>query len=476
MSLTGKNRNVILICLDTVRKDYFDDYASHLRENSDLSFENCRAASSWSVPSHGSMVSGKLPHQHGVHKYNQDFSSIDLEDSLFGDLVGYNICGVSANAFASATFGFDVFFDELQYMPSSKFLRGHDPIDFFHNYNGSPGAEKYISYIANCFKHENTIGGLFNGVLYKLTNYVKGTRIPNVTDDGGKRVLKSARSQTRDQKEPFFQFINMMDAHAPFSPHVWLDDEINSAPTDWFTGNIPFGSEVNLNGRKKQLEEDILHYRNIYTASIEYLDRIVFNYISDIADETNRETTVIITSDHGQNLAYPSDGDMIGHKGSISDGLLHVPLEIFNPPQKHKHKHTDFFSHLDLRRLINNLAQGDSAEIKRNKIPAERIGSQGTDNNDLTNEQQKYWGRGIRCVYKGPEKIEWDSIGNRKKYRIDDACSQLEMKSIDDIPEWAKDVFSEDLNEYITNQINSADQYTDVDEGTKKRLRKLGYL
>jgi len=54
-------RNVVVICLDTVRKDYFDRYAPRLQDRADVIYDQCRAVSSWSVPSHASMFDRGAP-------------------------------------------------------------------------------------------------------------------------------------------------------------------------------------------------------------------------------------------------------------------------------------------------------------------------------------------------------------------------------------------------------------------------------
>ncbi|WP_435159099.1 alkaline phosphatase family protein [Haladaptatus sp. DFWS20] len=63
----SKPRNVLLVCLDTVRADVFGEHANCLHRMADVSFTQCRAASSWTIPSHASMFTGQLPSVHGVH-------------------------------------------------------------------------------------------------------------------------------------------------------------------------------------------------------------------------------------------------------------------------------------------------------------------------------------------------------------------------------------------------------------------------
>jgi hypothetical protein len=46
------------------------------------------------------MLTGTLPHKHGVHTHNFDFSTIDTEETFLGPLEDYETIGVSANEFA----------------------------------------------------------------------------------------------------------------------------------------------------------------------------------------------------------------------------------------------------------------------------------------------------------------------------------------------------------------------------------------
>ncbi|MFC7114632.1 glycosyltransferase [Natronoarchaeum sp. GCM10025703] len=114
-------RNVALIILDTVRKDYFDKHAPRLTALSDVSFSECRAASSWSTPSHASIMTGELPSQHGVHTHNKSFTTIDPNTAFTAELSHHTAC-ISANAFASTEFGFDQFFDDFISVSTDKYF------------------------------------------------------------------------------------------------------------------------------------------------------------------------------------------------------------------------------------------------------------------------------------------------------------------------------------------------------------------
>lgn len=106
-------RNVALVCLDSVRKDVFDEFSPRLQGRASLSFLQARAASSWTVPSHASVLTGELPHEHGVHIDDRDYAAITRSATFFDPLAEHQALGASANVFASESFGFDVLFDEF---------------------------------------------------------------------------------------------------------------------------------------------------------------------------------------------------------------------------------------------------------------------------------------------------------------------------------------------------------------------------
>jgi len=73
------------------------------------------------------MLTGTLPHQHGVHTHNLDFSTISTEETFLDLLTDYKTLGVSANGFASSDFGFDEHFDEfVDIDPINRFPEGID--------------------------------------------------------------------------------------------------------------------------------------------------------------------------------------------------------------------------------------------------------------------------------------------------------------------------------------------------------------
>lgn len=120
-------RNVVLIVLDAVRKDYFDRFAPRLQELTDVSFEQCRSASSCSTPSHGSILTGELPHETGVTYFDVQYDGIEASDTFLESLPAHRTFGVSANVWASRETGFGTYFDEfVEVSPYRRFQEGLD--------------------------------------------------------------------------------------------------------------------------------------------------------------------------------------------------------------------------------------------------------------------------------------------------------------------------------------------------------------
>ena len=142
------NRNIAVLVLDSVRKDFFNEYAERIQNKSSLSVHRAYAPSSWSTPSHASMFTGKLPFQHGIHTYHRSFDDLQQEEIFHTQLSDYSTLGVSANVFAGSTYGFDKFFDSFtDVSPAQRFPSGLDPTEF---------EDEYLQYAISALLEPNT--------------------------------------------------------------------------------------------------------------------------------------------------------------------------------------------------------------------------------------------------------------------------------------------------------------------------------
>lgn len=475
-------RNIVFIILDSIRKDYFDTYATQIQKWSDISFLQCRAASSWSVPSHASMLTGLLPHQHELHadSFSKGVTFRDIQGkTVIDELDGYCTVGLSANPYANSSFGFDTLFDEFHNYVShaSAFPEGLSPYRLSQQTVDS-GIRKIPALFRACLSHRHPTRSLLNVIWSKVDIDTSELPVPNLFDDGTKPIIKDALRLATQQEKPFFMFMNLMDGHSPFKNNVRYNQSLHSVPDSWCSDTL---HNWEINKDQKATAEYFSNYRELYAAAIDYMDRHVGQFIDRVQSETNRETTVIVTADHGNNLGYSVEDSLIHHVGSMSEGITHVPLEIVNPPEGYPNTVTNFYSHLSLPVLLQDIAQERSFTNREcaDGVPAETIGMSGTgdprNHREFEKKEFKYWDRMIRCVYTGNEKVEWDTVGRWFRYRLDKKrpCWQEQLEK-DNNRKDDTDHFEIPAGEYKQSVSSEADiQQTEAD---LTRLRQLGYI
>jgi len=453
-------RNIVLICLDSVRKDIFDQVAVRTQELADLSFDNCRAASSWSVPSHASMISGSLAHEHNVTTHSRSFSSLSIEDTIFEDLKEYRTLGVSGNVYAGPSYEFDEYFD--RFFTLQRGIRFPDALNpYTESYNLS--ARGLLTYLRDCIKYSNTFESLVNGFSGFLDAVTSIS--PRIFDEGARPGLNLTRKELQNGTEPLFIFLNLMESHIPYQPARYLNTEFYDVPRDWSSDEKSVWELI-----EGEYDEQYWNRRNqLYRATVDYLDRC----ISDFVDSISEDTTIIVTADHGDNLGTEIDEGLANHKSSLSEGLLHVPLYIINSPEI-DNQTGQYLSQLSLPQLIEGCRDGYIPDLTRDRAFAELAGMSAGPDPEVGYE---YHDRAIRCAYYKDEKIVWDSLGNCTKYSIeqDGMNWQCHSCNLDQPPLWATERFGNEISNFKTDAVESRERVA-LDQSTAERLEELGYL
>ncbi|WP_049972441.1 sulfatase-like hydrolase/transferase [Haladaptatus cibarius] len=468
---TSTPRNVVVVCLDTVRADFFSQYAKRLQRLADVSFTQCRVVSSWTVPSHASMFTGKLPSEHGVHTHNRRFDSIPREETFLADL-DHATFGVSANAFVSSTYGFDSWVDELSEIEPKHRYPEATSLNEVGKETDATGVKKYTEYLQQAVKHDHPVLSLKNTAFGYLHAMTKTGPISKQVDDGGSAVVRTAKQHIDSIDEPYFGFCNLMDAHTPLHPCKWFDSSLNDVPDSWTSSQYDVWELMDESER----HDEYWHLREqVYGATIEYLDRILAEFVHDVLDSGGRETTIVVTADHGENHGTEADDFLANHKSSLSEGLLHVPLLLINPPEGYDKEEDGYVSQLDFGDLVVGLANGETPDVFRDRFPAELVGmSAGPE----PPENREYWDRMIRCVYDGTKKTVWDSLGTRTEYELDpDRLSwQKRVETGEGTPEVEPDFFDTPVAEAKATAAADKNDGTKIDSATESRLEELGYL
>ncbi|WP_435317060.1 sulfatase-like hydrolase/transferase [Haloarchaeobius sp. TZWSO28] len=485
------DRNLVVVCLDTVRKDFFDRYATRLRANADVSFEQCRAASCWSVPSHASMLTGRLPSEHGATAASPQFDALDPGGTLRADLPDHHFLGVSSNIYAGSAYGFDHLFDE--FVDVTRDHRYPDALDVptYTKTATEPGLSRYLAVLRACVGHDRPVRSLANAAAAQVDQLwdTGPFDFPAPFDDGAVSARRATVERVREHDEPVFAFVNLMEGHEPHRDTLRYDRDLYDVPRGWRSDDLQTWDAVNPDD---ETTRELQHYRDVYGASIEYLDRQVSRFVDEVQAATDRETTVVVTADHGENLAFDADDGHLGHITSLTEGVLHVPLLVFNAPDGvgmddgSTRVETGYVSHLELPRLLAGLAAGELPDVTAERIPAEVLAI--TPGNDpLEAADPEYWTRRLRVVYEGDTKYEWDSLGGEYAVSLDpaDPCWQsrevLGDGTVDEgdastaIPSWAREQFPVALDDVALTAPAGDDDGDGVSDDVKDRLADLGY-
>lgn len=454
-------RNIVLIILDSVRKDYFDSHAKRLQQRADVSFERCYAPSSWSVPSHASIFTGKLPHEHDVHSYGFDYSSAGT--TVFEELDNTSLC-VSGNSAVAKKFGINRFFDEcyafegnIEYSPRS--------MSFREIPNDHDGLHRYLTYLRLAYGKKKLIPSILNGLYIKINSLFAGRSIPRIGDFGADQLIRFSLEQVQETEEPFILFNNFNDAHFPMENFLRLDSSVEYGwpPTDFLGSSLRDTDPDSVSENRERFKRDLENYRELYAANIRYLDEQIDAYIDELQNCTDGETTVIVTADHGEELLLEGERDF-GHL-DFSTALLHVPFIVINCDGPDISELTTLLDTSQIIRSVNE--EGIVPNVSRSVVPAERIGM--VFGNE---EDPEYWSRGVRTVYFDNERFEWDTLGRNSRLQVKTSMDRNREPA--EIPEWARDEFSIDLDTYVEQQKS---KFMDIgaSEETKRRLEELGY-
>jgi Arylsulfatase A and related enzymes len=221
--------NIVLIIADTLRKDY----SSKLDKLLEIGFnkiDNAFTPSPWTLPAHVSMFTGLLPYFHGVHEYYgvndfvEDYSKLGkLAMNKFDNLISllrdenYKTIGISANAFITPTFGFTFHSNYLVPFPPLTIMddKLRSLLDKYYSRYKSR-----IKLLSDLIK-EMKLDEINLAIKYKLfSNFLRNYLYhrSRILHKGCNLILKKLRQIKLDDR--FFLFINVMEAHEPYSKEV----------------------------------------------------------------------------------------------------------------------------------------------------------------------------------------------------------------------------------------------------------------
>lgn len=308
--------NVVLAVLDTLRRDRVSAYGYErettpafdaFAENATL-FEDAVSQSSWSIPAHASLFTGKYPSEHGATTVRP---VLRANRTLATELsrTGYETYAISPNVYIRPTTGFARGFDE------------------FHTESRFEAAEQFASRFGAALNTLTATPRLrrplergFNR--WRFRGPETGTVPPREYG-----VCRRVRSVLDRAEEPFFLFVNLPHAHLPRSPasehrRRFVADDL---PCDTVVTN----ERAHTFGRHTMDSRAMDAMSHLYDADVRTLDdRLRELLLALEGAECRGETLVALTADHGEHLG---EHGLVGHQHSVFDPVVSVPLAVDFP-------------------------------------------------------------------------------------------------------------------------------------------------
>ena len=329
--------NVVWIVLDTVRADHvssygydrettpqFDAFAADATQYTDAVTQGV-----WSIPSHGSLFTGKYPTAHGATTIEPVLRDEQTVAELLGE-AGYETYAVSANEYVRPLTGFGRGFDEFHTLSR---MRAPQPL--------VDRLAPVINRLASLPDARCPAERLFNG-LRKCNATTTGLDGPSEdgTVDRVEDVLGRATS-------PFFLFANLMDCHLPRSPaprHAerFVDDDLADV-------EVVANERAHTFGDVEMDQQAVRKMRQLYDADLRTMDDRLGALLDALeAAGVLDDSLVIIASDHGENLGEFSQ---FGHQFNVFDSVTSVPLVVQYPDGGPDH----VGEQVELRRLFHTV-------------------------------------------------------------------------------------------------------------------------
>ena len=306
--------NVLLLLLDTVRAQSLSLYGRTRLTSPCLerfaaqgtTFDLAFAAAPWTLPSHGSLFTGRWAHELQVTWTR----SLDTRwPTLAGVLAarGYATAGFAANVnFASYESGLQRGFQWYEDYPVS--LRSAFEASSFGRIIYPP-----VRQLAR--------RALRRAPLLWRVQLPLPRRLPSADHMNAALLAWLDRTDHR----PFFAFVNYMDAHHPFTP------------PDSFAGmsrllrpRRPIPDAWRNEPRQPLTPADARVRLDRYEGSIAYLDSELCSLVVQLEQRgLLANTLVVITADHGHEFA--EHGAIVDHGNSLYRPSLHVPLVLHYP-------------------------------------------------------------------------------------------------------------------------------------------------
>ena len=388
---SDKPYNVLLISLDTTRKDHLSCYG-YPRETSpnlddlardSLQFDRAVGVSNWTLPAHASMLTGLYPTTHGAH-----WAGLLEEDDE---------PRVPAGALAKSCDTLAEVLDEAGY---------------------------------------RTGGIVANHWLRKSMHFDQGfehydDRLPNPPPEppppyrqADEIIEETLAWLAQEDERPFFLFLNLLDPHAPFNPPPPFNARYRSnkkGPVlrSW---GIQFYTEtvnlVNLHNRPLSPRTQQLFF-NRYDAEIAFLDHELGRLFDWLREEGLYDhTLILVTADHGESFG---EHGLMAHGVGLYEPEVAVPMLIKLPYSERTGRVDYGVQHVDIFPTVLDVLDHPDPPLVQGQTMLEPIERDLYVEEYICDRMARMWPRVNKrqwALYRGDLKLLADSTGHMELYDL----------------------------------------------------------
>jgi len=463
VTILTQRPSVIMISIDTMRADHLSCYGyernttPHIDRlaSESLIFKRAYATSSWTLPSHASLMTGCYPSMHNAHRAEHtkppyfctklSDDNVTIAEILSG--YGYDTAGIIAGTFCKAFFGlgqgFNFYDDNLDPWGGERSAHAINELAFawLNNRETQLAQQKFL---------------LFNITL------------------------------------PVFLFIHYFDPHQSYMPpapfdtlYPGRDDTVIYAHTSASAASYKekeLGLLTDVIKRKHELTlKEKNHLLALYDGELSFVDDAVGKLMEKLTElKLFSKSTIIVTSDHGESFG---EHHLMTHGIALYDDNLRVPLIIKYPSWCRKTGVThepvslvDIFPEIlhTVSIPIPENIQGTVLQFpeKNRNIIAENF----QDPTWKRRQDFKHIARDLKAIYSGDFKYLWASDGRCELYNI--TADPFESANlIDKLPQKVRELNAQ-LERWNSsfNPIEGDKDLPEPDQAITDKLRALGYI
>jgi len=417
-----KKPNIILITLDTTRADHLGCYGYSRLTSPNLDsfarqavlYTKCISTSSWTLPAHASLFTGKFTSSHGVRHHPK--GPLFLADAV----------------------------DE-----------GRDRIKI-----RARGMSAYETTLAEILKSEGyqtagIAGGPWMKRIFGLDKGFDFYDDDQILRSGGRSadLVNECAFGWLDQvrKEPFFLFINYFDPHYPFQP-----------PEEYADIFAKRDRSVPLAKQPREIKIAL------YDAEIVFMDVFLGRLFDKLkTDGLFDNTMIVITADHGELLG---EDYKWGHGKYLTQEEIYIPLIVKYPSDLVPAGRSDQYIQLvDVFAMILHQLEIPFPENIQGEAPP-------AITHPIISETYPLKKQALRSIIEGEYKLVWHDGGIQELFNIVKDPEENRNLVTED-PRLRRKLLNT-LETYITSLPSTTPSSPEktVDKKTRDALKSLGYL